>query len=60
MLVDDGGCGCVSTAGYIGRPREGDVRDMVNDNMFKRLGGSPMHSSVPPAQRVFRQHKAHA
>ena len=60
VLVDDGGCGCVSTAGYIGLPREVDVRDIVDDDMFTRVGGSPIHSSVPPAQRVFRQHKAHA
>lgn len=60
VLVDYGGFRRVSTAGYIGLPVEGDVRDMVDADMSTRFGGRPMHSSVPPAQRVFRQHNAHA
>lgn len=56
VLVDDGGFGCVSTAGYIGSPRQEDVRDMADADMSTRVGGSPIHcecsagaESFPPA-----------
>ena len=53
MLVDDGGFKRVSTAGYIGLSRKGDVRDMVDADMFTReleaFECSAGAESFPPA-----------